>query len=146
MFPKFSAADFLTLSYLQTHFDATAAENFWKHCGQRWICSSWAISPLATMFSTLFNNKAIFYGDFWGFCHYVSRFVCCRSVVCGEGLTCLCMRERGRYYDDIIKFKIWSSTCDFDNHFHIFQYWFQKLSATKANNVYQDIIESFIIK
>ena len=46
----------LTLSHLQTHFDAIAADDFWKHCGQRWNCSSWAISPLATMSSTLFNN------------------------------------------------------------------------------------------
>ena len=50
----------LTLSHVQTHFDAVAADDFWKHCGQRWICSWWAISPLATMFSTLFNNWAIF--------------------------------------------------------------------------------------
>ena len=41
---------------LQTHFDAIAADDFWKHCGQKGNCSWLAISPLATMFSTLFNN------------------------------------------------------------------------------------------
>ena len=46
----------LTLSRLQTHFDAIAADDFFKNCDQRWNCSSWAISPLATLFSTLFNN------------------------------------------------------------------------------------------
>ena len=42
----------------------------------------WAISPLATMLSTLFNNWTIFYGDFSGFCHYVFKVVCCRFAVC----------------------------------------------------------------
>ena len=46
----------LSLWLLQTHFDAIAADDFWKHCGQRWNCSSWAISPLSTMFSTLYYN------------------------------------------------------------------------------------------
>ena len=47
---------FKIFSYLQTHFDAIAADIFWKHCSQMWNCSWWAISSLATMFSTLFNN------------------------------------------------------------------------------------------
>ena len=41
-----------SLSHLLLHFDAIAADDFWKHCGQRWTCSWWAISPLATIFST----------------------------------------------------------------------------------------------
>ena len=45
-----------------------------------------AISPLATMFSTLFNNKTIFYGDFSGFCHHVFKVVCWKFVECGKGL------------------------------------------------------------
>ena len=39
-----------------------------------------------TMFSTLFNNKAISYRDSSGFCHHVFKVVCCRFVVCGNGL------------------------------------------------------------
>ena len=73
----------LTLSRLQTHFDAISAGDFWKHCGQRWNCSWWAISPFAIMSLTLFT---IFYGDFSGFCHYVYKVVSYRFVVCGEGL------------------------------------------------------------
>ena len=45
-----------------------------------------AISPLARIILTLFNNKAIFYGDLSGFCHYVFKVVCCSFVVCGKGL------------------------------------------------------------
>ena len=74
----------LSLSHLQRHFDAIAAVEFWKYCGKSRNCSWWAISPLATMFSTSFNNYAIFYGNFSGFCHYV--LVCCRFVVCEKGL------------------------------------------------------------
>ena len=29
----------LTLAHLQKQFNAIAAEDFWKHCGQRWNCS-----------------------------------------------------------------------------------------------------------
>ena len=46
----------LTLSHMQTHYEAIAADDFWKHCGQGQNCSWWAISPLATMFSTSFDN------------------------------------------------------------------------------------------
>ena len=45
---------------MQTLFDAIAADDFWKQCGQRWNCSWWAISLLATRFSTLFTNTPSF--------------------------------------------------------------------------------------
>ena len=65
-----------TLSYLQTHFDAIAADEFWKHNGQRWNCSWWAISPLSTIL-------------LWRFFRFLSLFkvVFRRFVVCGKGLT-----------------------------------------------------------
>ena len=62
------------------------ADAFWKHCGLGWNCSWWAISPLASMFSTLCNNYAIFYWNFSGFWHFIFKVVCCRFVVCGKGL------------------------------------------------------------
>ena len=52
-----------------------------------------AKGPLITLFSTLFNNEAIFYGDFSGFGHYVFKVVCCRFVVCGKGVK-VCQLER----------------------------------------------------
>ena len=39
----------LTLSNLWTHFDTSAADNFWKPCGKRWNCSKQAISHFATI-------------------------------------------------------------------------------------------------
>ena len=78
-------------------FSLLPVENIW-----------WAISPLATMFSILFNNKAIFYGDFSGFCLYVFKVVCCRFVLCWKGYDsnlksstdmtwCLCTRHCGHF-------------------------------------------------
>ena len=62
------------------HLCRTAADDFWKHCGKRRNCSSWAISHFATMamFSILFNNYTFIYGE----------FLCFRFVVCGKGLIC----------------------------------------------------------
>ena len=60
----------LTLSHLLTHFDASAADNFWKQ----------AISPYATMFSTLFDNKTLIYQAFSNFVYkFQSRLlqICC---------------------------------------------------------------------
>ena len=37
---------------IDTHFEASTLDSFWKHCGKRRNCSSWAISPFATTFST----------------------------------------------------------------------------------------------
>ena len=36
--------------------DASAADNFWKPCDKRRNCAKQAISPFATMFSTLFKK------------------------------------------------------------------------------------------
>ena len=45
-------ANILTLSHLYTHFDASAADDFWKHRDKRRNCSKRAISSYSTMFST----------------------------------------------------------------------------------------------
>ena len=37
--------------YKYTNFNTLKKKAFGKHCGKRWNCSSWAISPLSTMFS-----------------------------------------------------------------------------------------------
>ena len=45
-----------TVSHLSTHFDTSAADDFLKHGDKRRNCSSWAIFPYLTMFSTSFSN------------------------------------------------------------------------------------------
>ena len=77
---------YLTLSYLQTHFYAIAADDFWKHCGQRRNCSWWAISPLATMFQLYLTVKLSFMQMFRVFATFVFEVICCRFVVHGKGL------------------------------------------------------------
>ena len=46
---------------MQTHFDASAADDFWKHSDERRNCSKRAFSPFATMFSTHFDNCPVIY-------------------------------------------------------------------------------------
>ena len=46
----------LTLYFINTHFDASITDSFWKHCGKRRNCSKRAISPFPTMFSTQPGN------------------------------------------------------------------------------------------
>ena len=75
----------LTLSHIQMFSDAPATD-FWKHCGKWRNCSSWAISPFATMFSTLFNNLVFLYSYFPLFCIDVFKVICCRFAVCGKEL------------------------------------------------------------
>ena len=43
-------------SHTVTPFDAPGKQAFWKHCGKRRNCSSWAISPFPTVFSTGLDN------------------------------------------------------------------------------------------
>ena len=42
----------LTLHSIDTHFNTSTTDSFWKHCGKRRNCSSRAISSFPTMFST----------------------------------------------------------------------------------------------
>ena len=46
----------LTLSLIQTHSNASAVVNCYKQCDNRTNYSWWAMCPLATICSTLFNN------------------------------------------------------------------------------------------
>ena len=68
------------------HFDASAADDFWKHNGKRRNCLEWGISPFATKFSTLFNNSTFVSRDFPNLCLYVFKVVCCGVLVWGKGL------------------------------------------------------------
>ena len=43
---------FLTHYFIDTHFNASTTDSFWKHCGKRRNCSKRAFSPFPTMFST----------------------------------------------------------------------------------------------
>ena len=57
----------LTVLLLQTRFDASAADVFWKHCDKRRNCSRRAISPFATKFSTICSNYSYINRDFFLF-------------------------------------------------------------------------------
>ena len=46
----------LTHSHTMTPFDASGKQVLRKHCGKRRNCSSRAISPFPTVFSTCFDN------------------------------------------------------------------------------------------
>ena len=50
----------LTHSHTKTPFDAPGKQAFWKHCGKRRNCSSQAISPFPTVFSTCLDNFLLF--------------------------------------------------------------------------------------
>ena len=69
------------------HTDASVADDFWKHCGQRINCLKRAISTFATTFSTIFSNYTLINGYFSPFSQYVFKVVCCILDVCGNGLT-----------------------------------------------------------
>ena len=71
-----------------THTDAV-----WLLCS-RWLenpfgnrrnCSKWAISPFASMFSTLFNYHTFIYRYFSYFRKDVFEVFCCRFIVCIKG-------------------------------------------------------------
>ena len=71
--------DHFTLSHLQTHFDAIAADDFWKHYDHHE--QFFLLCPQC--FQLYLTN---FYGDFSGFCHHVFKVARCRFVVNGKGL------------------------------------------------------------
>ena len=52
---------------------------------KREIAQKGAISPLAPMFSTRFNNYTLFDRDFPHLCKYVIKVVCCRLLYVGKG-------------------------------------------------------------
>ena len=60
---------------------------FWKHCDKRWNCSRRAISPFATMFSTLLNYYTFINRDVSNLSALYFKVVCRRYVVWGKGLT-----------------------------------------------------------
>ena len=55
----------LTLYSIDTHFDTSTADSFWKHCGKRRNCSLWAISSFPTMFSSQSDNCISICPYFW---------------------------------------------------------------------------------
>ena len=77
----------LTISHLQTHFDANSSRHLLKT-----VCPKVKLPMMSNfsfghnVFNFSFNNLAIFYGSFSGFCHHVFKFVCCRFAVCGKRL------------------------------------------------------------
>ena len=63
------------------HADASVADDFSKHCDKIRNCSYWAISPFATMFSTLVNNYLLIYRDFLYFFKNVFKVAFSRFLV-----------------------------------------------------------------
>ena len=71
----------LTHSHLKLLADASAADDFSKHCDKRRNCSKQAISPFATTFFQFSKQlHTLIYRDFLCFCPYVSKVLCCRFV------------------------------------------------------------------
>ena len=72
-------------------FDASVADNFWKHFCKRRNCLKQAIPPFDTIFSTLLQvcsiTLALIYGDFSRICQYVFKVVCIRWL---EGVSLNC--------------------------------------------------------
>ena len=46
----------LTLYSIDTHFNTSTTNSFWKHCGKRRNCLYHAVSPFPTVFSTQSDN------------------------------------------------------------------------------------------
>ena len=61
----------LTLYSIDTNFNASTTDSFWKHCGKRRNCWSRAISSFPTMFSTQSET-----------CIHVSPFVNIYDITC----------------------------------------------------------------
>ena len=79
----------LILYHILTLSDASAADDFWKHCGKGRNCSKREISPFVTMFTTFCINYTFIYRDFQFFCQLAFKVICCRFAVCGKGLISL---------------------------------------------------------
>ena len=69
----------LAFPEIQTHFDSSAADDYWKHCGTSRTFSKWAASPLSTIYLTLFNNY-IFISRYFP---YLCRW-CFLLQICGK--------------------------------------------------------------
>ena len=82
----------LTLSNLQTRYDASAADDSRKLCEKRRNCSKQAICPFATKFSTLFNKFTSTDRGFPHYCSNVFKVVCCRFVESGLNNRTVCCR------------------------------------------------------
>ena len=66
---------FSNLYSIDTHFDPSTIDNIRKHCGKRRNCSSRAISPFLTMFSTQSDDCIPFCIPFYPL--LTSNFICC---------------------------------------------------------------------
>ena len=84
---KFWSKIELSLSHIQEFSDASAADNFWKHCDKSRNCPKQAISSFATICSTLYSNYTYIYRAFPCFCQEIFNVICCIFCVCGKGLT-----------------------------------------------------------
>ena len=65
------------------HIDAIwclCCRRLWLTLWKRRYCSKQAISPLATIISTLFHNKTLIYEDFSCFCQ--KKIQCCLLQIC----------------------------------------------------------------
>ena len=71
-FQRYSSS---TLCSIDTHFNRSTTDCFWKHCRKRRNCSLLAISSFPTMFSTQSDNCIPICQYFW---HHT--FICCWIV------------------------------------------------------------------
>ena len=74
-----------TLSHIQT-LSWAADENLKAYWQKEEIALKQAISPFATMLSTLFNSFSYIYWNFPYFCLEVFQVCCCKFDLCGKGL------------------------------------------------------------
>ena len=75
-----------TLNSFPPHFEASAADIFWKHWDKRRNCLKRAIYPIATMFSTYFSSYTCILRAFPCVCLYTFKVICYRFAVFGKGL------------------------------------------------------------
>ena len=69
---RFHTQSYLTLYSIDTHFNPSTTDSFWKHCGKRRNCSQQAIFSFPTLFSTPSENCVAICQYFWH-----QSFICC---------------------------------------------------------------------
>ena len=80
LYSPFPNCGLLLTHMKQTNFEASAADDNWKHCDKRRNCSLWAISLFGTIFSILFHDSTYIFRDFsivLHRCFLISLHICC---------------------------------------------------------------------
>ena len=88
----------LILYHIHTLDDASASDDFWKHCGNRIKCSF-------SFYHNVFINPTLIYRLFLYFCLKIFNVVCYRCVVCCKWLKrqidrTFCAKEHIDHYEE----------------------------------------------